>query len=58
MPRGYDGGPAHIHMRAGHADARGLAAEVLFGDESNPRSVTVEVRDGTAELDIVLRDSE
>jgi hypothetical protein len=36
----------------------GLAAEVLFGDESNPRSVTVEVRDGTAELDIVLRDSE
>ena len=58
MPRGYDGGPAHIHMRAGHPDARGLATEVLFGDESNPQSVTVEVRDGTAELDIVLRDSE
>jgi protocatechuate 3,4-dioxygenase beta subunit len=57
MPRGYDGGPAHIHMRAGHPDARGLATEVLFGDESNPQSVTAEVRDGTAELDIVLRGS-
>jgi protocatechuate 3,4-dioxygenase beta subunit len=58
MPRGYDGGPAHIHMRAGHPDTRGLATEVLFGDESNPQSVAIEVRDGTAELDIVLRDSE
>ena len=30
----------------------------MFGDESNPQSVAIEVRDGTAELDIVLRDSE
>jgi protocatechuate 3,4-dioxygenase beta subunit len=56
MPRGYDGGPAHIHMQAGHPDARGLATELLFGDETNPQAATVEVRDGTAELDIVLRD--
>jgi protocatechuate 3,4-dioxygenase beta subunit len=57
MPRGYDGGPAHIHMEAGHPGAVGLVTELLFGNETNPQAVTVEVRDGTAELDIVLRDS-
>jgi protocatechuate 3,4-dioxygenase beta subunit len=57
MPRGYDGGPAHIHLRAGHPDAEGVVTELLFGSETNPQAVTVEARDGTAELDIVLRGS-
>ena len=32
MPRGYDGGLAHIHMQAGHRDAGGLTTELVFGD--------------------------
>jgi protocatechuate 3,4-dioxygenase beta subunit len=46
MPRGYDGGPAHIHMHAGHPDTNGVVAELVFD---------APVR--TAEFDIVLRDS-
>ena len=46
MPRGYDGGPAHIHMHAGHPDANGVVAELVFD---------APVR--TAEFNIVLRDS-
>jgi protocatechuate 3,4-dioxygenase beta subunit len=30
MPRGYQGGPAHIHMRAGHPDHAGVVTELVF----------------------------
>jgi protocatechuate 3,4-dioxygenase beta subunit len=30
MPKGYDGGPSHIHFEAGHPDAEGLVAELIF----------------------------
>jgi protocatechuate 3,4-dioxygenase beta subunit len=30
MPRGYEGGPAHIHMEAGHPDAEGIVTELVF----------------------------
>jgi protocatechuate 3,4-dioxygenase beta subunit len=46
MPRGYDGGPAHIHMQAGHPEAQGVTTELIFD-----APVT------TTEFDIVLRDS-
>jgi protocatechuate 3,4-dioxygenase beta subunit len=32
MPRGYAGGEAHIHVEAGHPDAEGVVAEILFPD--------------------------
>jgi protocatechuate 3,4-dioxygenase beta subunit len=60
LPKGYDGGPAHIHMTAGHPDAEGLITELLFGAETSPDAVTVpleDVRDGTADFDITLRGS-
>jgi protocatechuate 3,4-dioxygenase, beta subunit len=46
MPRGYDGGPAHIHMQAGHPDARGVTTELVL-----------EAPTDSTEFDIVLRDS-
>jgi protocatechuate 3,4-dioxygenase beta subunit len=30
MPRGYDGGPPHIHMEIGHPDAQGIVTEIVF----------------------------
>jgi len=60
LPRGYDGGPAHIHMEAGHPEAAGLLTELLFGVAASPDAVSIpleNVRDGTAEFDIVLRRS-
>jgi protocatechuate 3,4-dioxygenase beta subunit len=44
MPKGYDGGSAHIHFEAGHPDAEGLVAELIF-DAPTAR----------AEYDITLR---
>lgn len=44
MPRGYEGGPAHIHMEAGHPDAEGIVTELVL-------EAPVE----TSEFDIVLR---
>jgi protocatechuate 3,4-dioxygenase beta subunit len=44
MPRGYEGGPPHIHMEVGHPDADGVAAELVF-DRPVER----------ADFDIVLR---
>jgi protocatechuate 3,4-dioxygenase beta subunit len=46
MPRGYAGGPPHIHMEVGHPDAEGIVTELVFD---------APVR--TAEFDIVLRRS-
>jgi protocatechuate 3,4-dioxygenase beta subunit len=46
MPRGYQGGPAHIHAEAGHPDAEGLVTELVL-----PKPVTA------TEFDIVLRTS-
>jgi protocatechuate 3,4-dioxygenase beta subunit len=46
MPRGYQGGPAHIHMEVGHPDAEGIVTELVF-DAPAQRS----------EFDIVLRRS-
>jgi protocatechuate 3,4-dioxygenase beta subunit len=46
MPRGYEGGPAHIHMQAAHPGHAAVVTELVF--------------DGPAErkaFDIVLRDS-
>lgn len=31
FPKGYAGGPAHIHFAAGHPDAAGLVAELVLG---------------------------
>jgi hypothetical protein len=44
--RGYDGGPAHIHMQAGHPKAQGVTTELVFDAPA-----------GTHEFDTVLRDS-
>jgi protocatechuate 3,4-dioxygenase beta subunit len=30
MPKGYDGGPSHIHFQAGHPDAEGRVTELVF----------------------------
>jgi protocatechuate 3,4-dioxygenase beta subunit len=57
MPRGYDGGPAHIHMQIGHEDSAGLETELLFGVEPTSYAAAVvaeESSDGRVELDIVL----
>jgi protocatechuate 3,4-dioxygenase beta subunit len=29
-PKGYDGGPSHIHFSFGHPDAEGIATELIF----------------------------
>jgi protocatechuate 3,4-dioxygenase beta subunit len=61
MPEGYGGGPAHIHMSAGHPDTEGLVTEVIFGSAAGAVDVIVmplsDVEDGLAELDIVLERS-
>jgi protocatechuate 3,4-dioxygenase beta subunit len=44
MPKGYDGGPSHIHFAAGHPDAAGVVTELVF-DAPTDR----------AEYDITLR---
>jgi protocatechuate 3,4-dioxygenase beta subunit len=44
FPRGYDGGPAHIHFSFGHPDAEGIVTELVFGAPTN-----------RAEYDITLR---
>jgi protocatechuate 3,4-dioxygenase beta subunit len=36
MPRGYDGGPAHIHLEAGHPDVGGVVTELVFEDGGVP----------------------
>jgi protocatechuate 3,4-dioxygenase beta subunit len=30
MPRGYAGGPPHIHVEAGHPGAQGIVTEIVF----------------------------
>jgi protocatechuate 3,4-dioxygenase beta subunit len=44
FPKGYDGGPSHIHFAAGHPDAEGLVTELVFA-----------ARTDRAEYDITLR---
>ena len=44
MPRGYQGGPAHIHMEAGHPDAEGVVTELVLDGPVK-----------SADFDIVLR---
>ena len=46
MPRGYEGGPPHIHMQVGHPDAEGVATELVFDGPVK-----------RADFDIVLRRS-
>jgi protocatechuate 3,4-dioxygenase beta subunit len=59
LPKAYvGGGPPHIHLTAGHPDTEGLLTEVIFGPPGAPDVVAMPlsgVRDGLAELDIVLR---
>jgi protocatechuate 3,4-dioxygenase beta subunit len=43
-PRGYDGGPSHIHFTFGHPDAEGIVTELLFDAPTDK-----------AEYDITLR---
>jgi protocatechuate 3,4-dioxygenase beta subunit len=43
-PKGYDGGPSHIHFAFGHPDAEGIVTELLFDAPT-----------GRAENDITLR---
>jgi protocatechuate 3,4-dioxygenase beta subunit len=43
-PRGYDGGPSHIHFSFGHPDTEGLVTELVFSAPT-----------GKAEYDITLR---
>jgi protocatechuate 3,4-dioxygenase beta subunit len=44
MPRGYEGGPPHIHLEVGHPDADGVAAELVLDGPVK-----------RADFDIVLR---
>jgi protocatechuate 3,4-dioxygenase beta subunit len=44
MPKGYDGGPAHIHFSFGHPDAEGIVTELVFDAPTDK-----------AEYDITLR---
>jgi protocatechuate 3,4-dioxygenase beta subunit len=44
FPKGYDGGPSHIHFAFGHPDAEGVVTELIF-DAPTDR----------AEYDITLR---
>jgi len=46
MPRGYAGGPPHIHMEVGHPEAEGILTELIFDAPT-----------GNADFDIVLRRS-
>jgi protocatechuate 3,4-dioxygenase beta subunit len=46
MPRGYAGGPPHIHLQAGHPDAGGIITELVLEGPVQ-----------TTEFDIVLRAS-
>ena len=43
-PRGYDGGPSHIHFAFGHPDAEGIVTELVFDAPTDE-----------AEYDITLR---
>ena len=43
-PRGYDGGPSHIHFAFGHPDAEGVVTELVFDAPTDE-----------AEYDITLR---
>jgi protocatechuate 3,4-dioxygenase beta subunit len=43
-PRGYDGGPSHIHFAFGHPDTQGLVTELVFDAPTDE-----------AEYDITLR---
>jgi protocatechuate 3,4-dioxygenase beta subunit len=43
-PRGYDGGPSHIHFAFGHPETEGLATELVFDAPADE-----------AEYDITLR---
>jgi len=36
MPRGYDGGPAHVHVAAVHPDTNGVVTELVFEDGGMP----------------------
>jgi protocatechuate 3,4-dioxygenase beta subunit len=45
VPKGYDGGPAHIHFAFGHPDAVGIGTELVIDAPTD-----------TAEYDITLRD--
>jgi protocatechuate 3,4-dioxygenase beta subunit len=45
MPKGYDGGPAHIHFQTGHPDAQGVVTELVLDAPA-----------AEIEYDIVLRD--
>jgi protocatechuate 3,4-dioxygenase beta subunit len=41
MPRGYDGGPAHIHLEAGHRHAGGLVTELVFDAPVQSRELDI-----------------
>jgi protocatechuate 3,4-dioxygenase beta subunit len=45
MPKGYDGGRAHIHFAFGHADAQGLVTELVLDAPA-----------AEVDYDVVLRD--
>ena len=46
MPKGYDGGPAHIHFAFGHPDAEGLVTELVFGGPTSRTEYDITLRTG------------
>jgi protocatechuate 3,4-dioxygenase beta subunit len=46
MPRGYEGGPPHIHMQAGHPDRAGVVTELVFEKAVERKAFDIVLRDG------------
>jgi protocatechuate 3,4-dioxygenase beta subunit len=46
MPRGYNGGPAHIHMQAGHPDRAGVVTELVLDAPVERKAFDIVLRDG------------
>jgi hypothetical protein len=45
MPKGYDGGRAHIHFQAGHRDTQGVTSELTFDAPVAETTYDIRLRD-------------
>jgi protocatechuate 3,4-dioxygenase beta subunit len=45
-PRGYDGGPSHIHFAFGHPDAEGIVTELVFDAPTDKAEYDITLRPG------------
>lgn len=46
FPKGYDGGPSHIHFSVGHPDAEGIVTELMLGAPTDRAEYDITLRTG------------